>query len=369
MRNLSVLLADDEAIVREGLMTYIPWSDYGMEVVGHVENGKQALEIMEQTPIDILISDICMPKMGGLELIENSLFREMKPLVILISGYDDFSYAQKAIKSKIVFEYILKPIDLDELNNVLIAAKKEREKHLKSLEFPVLSEEEWELFAYSKDNKVMMMQNNILKDIKENKKVNAVKHFEEIWQTFLNRKLSDNFIYRYSFELVINIIDMVVEQKKSKELLNEDPISQVALINDIDMLKNYTIQMIELACDALKEKTDNNMSTLVCAALDYVNKNYQDHNLTLNLLADMLNTSANYLSARFKKEIGTGFVRYLNSLRIRKAKELLNDVSLKVYTISNNVGFYDVRYFSRTFRAYTGYTPTEYQKKLSNFET
>ena len=107
---LNVLIADDERIVRENMRQYIPWASMGMEVVDAVENGALALDILKSVPVDIMLMDIRMPVMDGLELLENIRALGLNVLVIVLSAYDQFEYAQKAIQSRLVFEYVLKPV-------------------------------------------------------------------------------------------------------------------------------------------------------------------------------------------------------------------------------------------------------------------
>lgn len=109
-----LLIVDDEKSVVDSLALTIPWSDYGIEEVHMAYSAAEALEIAGHQAIDIMITDIRMPEMDGLELIErvNQLSKKMK--CIILSGYDDFQYAQKALKAN-TFNYLLKPVIIEEL--------------------------------------------------------------------------------------------------------------------------------------------------------------------------------------------------------------------------------------------------------------
>lgn len=111
---LKMIIADDENIIREGLNRFIDWSSIGVEIIGLAENGSKALELILDRKPDIILSDISMPMLNGIELIE--LLRNHKILseVIFISAYSNFDYAQSAIKFG-AFDYILKPINEGEL--------------------------------------------------------------------------------------------------------------------------------------------------------------------------------------------------------------------------------------------------------------
>ena len=117
-----ILLVDDEAEVRTSIIRKIDWSAVGFQVVGDAENGVDALEKIEQLEPDVVLTDIRMPYMDGLEMAER--LREIHPSikVVLFSGFDDFEYAQKAIKLNII-EYILKPVNAEEMMEILLRIK------------------------------------------------------------------------------------------------------------------------------------------------------------------------------------------------------------------------------------------------------
>ena len=113
-----LMLVDDETLEREGLRDFIPWKELGVEVVGEASGGPQALEMATRLRPEIIITDIKMPDMSGLELA--SRLKPAMPLlkVIFVSGYQDFEYAKNAI-SLDAYGYVLKPVDDDELMNVV----------------------------------------------------------------------------------------------------------------------------------------------------------------------------------------------------------------------------------------------------------
>jgi two-component system, response regulator YesN len=117
-----LILADDESDVREGLLDQINWSSLGFDCVETAENGKEAAEMIEKARPDVVVTDIQMPFMNGLELAE--WIREHYPStrVIILTGFEEFEYAQKAIKLQID-EYVLKPFSSRELEQVLMKVK------------------------------------------------------------------------------------------------------------------------------------------------------------------------------------------------------------------------------------------------------
>ena len=113
-----ILLADDEEEVRKGIIRKIEWERLGFEVVGDAENGEDALEKIEQLRPDVVMTDIRMPYMDGLALTARIRQKYPSMKVLIFSGYDDFEYAQQAIKLNVT-EYILKPVNGEELTEIL----------------------------------------------------------------------------------------------------------------------------------------------------------------------------------------------------------------------------------------------------------
>lgn len=113
-----IILVDDEEEVRKGIIRKIDWEALGFQVVGDAENGQDALEKIEQLEPDVVMTDIRMPYMDGLTL--TSWIRQKYPSVkvLIFSGFDDFEYAQQAIKLNVT-EYILKPVNVEELTRIL----------------------------------------------------------------------------------------------------------------------------------------------------------------------------------------------------------------------------------------------------------
>jgi len=122
-----MIFVDDEAIVRAGISTCVPWDEVGFQLSAVFEHGLEALEYIRENQVDVVLSDINMPRMSGLEL--SRVLGEKFPdiIVILLTGYDDFEYAQEAIRNQ-VREFILKPITRTELSSVLKTIKEELDR-------------------------------------------------------------------------------------------------------------------------------------------------------------------------------------------------------------------------------------------------
>lgn len=124
---LKLMIVDDEPYTCEGIKLGIDWSKYNIEIVGIAYDGKEALEIVEKNPVDIIITDIKMRGMDGLDMSKKLRESGFSGQIIIMSGYQYFEYAQKAIDSG-VRKYLVKPIDLGELEEVIKQIFDEYEK-------------------------------------------------------------------------------------------------------------------------------------------------------------------------------------------------------------------------------------------------
>lgn len=129
----NLFLIDDEDEVREGMMSRTDWARFGFRPAGAFGNGKDALEALETAPPDLIITDVCMPYMDGLELaaVVAERYRDVK--VVILTGYEDFDYAQRAIRSK-VHDYLLKPINFRELSALLNKLRRELDEERRQKE-------------------------------------------------------------------------------------------------------------------------------------------------------------------------------------------------------------------------------------------
>ena len=135
---LKVMLVDDEPFTLQGLQVIIDWESGGFEIATTCSNGKEALKYLSENQVDLIISDIRMPEMNGLELLETIKREKISDAAfVLLTGYDDFAYTQRAIRNGCL-DYILKPVIEEELISVLkkvtnlnresIILRKDREK-------------------------------------------------------------------------------------------------------------------------------------------------------------------------------------------------------------------------------------------------
>ena len=129
MTTYKVLLVDDEEEVRNAIEQRINWEELGFEVIGKAQNGVKAMEIAEKLQPDVVITDIKMPYMNGLELARNLKEENPGVRILILTGFDEFEYAKEAVHLEIE-EYILKPLNAAEITKVFEDLKKKLDQEI-----------------------------------------------------------------------------------------------------------------------------------------------------------------------------------------------------------------------------------------------
>ena len=128
----SVLLVDDEYFIRVRVRKCVDWQALGFDMVADCESGREALELLEAHPFDLVVLDISMPIMDGLSLCREIRARGYDSQLVILTGYDKFEYAKSALSFG-VLDYILKPIDEEEMEQVVKKRVKESTEGISSI--------------------------------------------------------------------------------------------------------------------------------------------------------------------------------------------------------------------------------------------
>ncbi|MEW9502203.1 response regulator [Jeotgalibacillus marinus] len=151
-----VLLVDDEPLIIEGMKALIPWEDYGLEIAGEAYDGSHALQLLQENTFDIMITDIKMPKMTGLELIFHCKELNKDTKYIVLSGFQEFEYIKKGLKLGIE-NYLLKPVNEEELintiENVIEKKKKDTREDRNRASYVLRDNMVWRLLNHEIDEK------------------------------------------------------------------------------------------------------------------------------------------------------------------------------------------------------------------------
>ena len=166
---LKVLLVDDEPFIVQGLKVLLDWEKEGFEIVGSASDGREALCFLAEYEVDLIIADINMPYMTGLELLQKIRKEKISDAYFMIlSGHADFSYAQQAIRYECT-DYVLKPVDVDELTSILFKIRrmnenvKAKDETVQAMEYAYLARNMIALISGKYDNQNLDYVNSHMK--------------------------------------------------------------------------------------------------------------------------------------------------------------------------------------------------------------
>lgn len=361
---LKVLLVDDMDIIRRQVKRLKLWGENsGFIISAEARNGHEALAKLADSPVDLVITDIKMPKIDGLELLAKIMNDKLCPCVVLMSDYSDFDYVRQGLILG-AFDYMKKPIDEREFNKVLLRAKdvimdrkREQERLHENLG------EQAEEFLYEtgirqiseligdEEKKVMDVASDTADKIGKVLCYDLIK-VESVFNNTLSeivKAVFENYkwLARFLDGSEINYIDF--SQGKEFEAVKASFIHAVKSFNEyLNKLQNGL------------HKTD-----LIGQVSLYVLENI-DEDISLKTVADGLFINKTYLSEAFKQKTGVSFIGYITMIKMERAQKLIREGNLKVYEISDRLGFKDVEYFSKLFKKHMGVTPSEYRQNMLN---
>ncbi len=535
MDRYTILLVDDEEEVIQAIMKKINWESLGFSVIGYACNGVKAFEMVEEFQPDVIMTDIRMPYMDGLELSNRIKAEYPAAKILFFTGFDEFEYAKEAVHLE-VEEYVLKPINSVELTNVFTQLKNKLDQEIsekRNVEIlqkyymeslPLLqadfyvaliegrvSKEEIQrylldyqlsfpgpyyscLVIHTSSSQAPEQMNPMLLSTSVHKQ--AVEHLGEKWRakcfsylgnTILLTQLKgqpeiteltddcDRFC-KYARRMIgavvtigigqvcANILELpqsygsareavsyrsiygasrainlkeIVPQKAARRDSMENELSvlfkMIRLGSEEDVkkaagqyldhmsfpqktLEQYEIDIMELI-SAFYRFTVNNDITLddfsgdirklysrlldldpdmmynwltdrclflrntiisvrnsstksfVLKAKEYVHNNYENEELSLDFVCEILGVSNSYFSTIFKKETGSSFISYLTDYRMERASCLLIETNEKSYMIAKKVGYTDPNYFSYVFKRRFGVSPSKYRTEHSDRES
>lgn len=372
-----VLFAEDELLVRLGLQNSILWSKYEMEVAALADNGMEAYRLFEEIHPDILITDLRMEGMDGLELVKRVREIDKECAIVVISCLNDFETLRKLIPYNIN-AYVLKAsISIDEVCNVLEQTK----EYLISIGrtakkvIPDLEKTEDIISKYLLGDAVISLEDDF--EIFEHLLLFSL---EEENKDKIN-KLAMDFIY----ELVNRQIpgEMLVPLKdkefcvfyRSTEKKMDERIKRINnSIGDFlgvrfkithssrrkaenlkDWFDRAYVQQYEINID------ENSGKALIQKSIEYMQEHFRD-SLTLTDISRTIGLSVSYFSYLFKQETGKNYIEYLNEIRLLATMKDLMNTDEKVVVVAQKNGFQNLEYFSRYFKKQTGESPARWRK-------
>ena len=392
------LFVDDERLIREGISNLIDWERITGQELTLAENAKVALKYLEHEKYEIVISDIYMQDMNGIELAKCIKGKWPDVVVILLSAYEDFDYARKAIEAG-VFKYLLKPVipeELEDAVNEAISQVKINEETKKRIDH---SQEVLEDYRCE-------LKKNLWKDILSGNMRNEDEIFERFEKMNMSKNISPIYVVVYKTDDESMLYQNQVAIDKVVSSCFEGYIDTVFMDNYIVILliKENAKSVLYAFGDLVKEmfhfevymgegKTVKDLSTLhmsvesakyniqknrankkdeptqiVLAAVEMIRKEIENVDFNINTIANALYLTPAYFSRVFKRKMGMTCIDFIKNYRINLAKELLQNTDLSIQQISEKTGYATVYYFSQQFKQVTGESPGSFRKKRQKFD-
>ena len=335
-----VLFVDDDETIGFIVSKMKVWENSNFKITRYAQNGKEALLVLEKESFDLIITDIRMPIVDGLELLENIRKRGDKTFLVLASTYSEFEYAKRGLQNGAI-DYIIKPITEENLKELFIRVEKllkEKEDKPKETNLKVSKDriDKWYNLFINLEETPKILKDKYLKElndiVKEEKVIFSELLFEGIW------------------EKIVKVFPWVVKLENIEFLFKEESFEK-----EVEE-KIYNIQEI------IKKYKLNNYDSLINNVSEVILKNIGKDKL-LDIISEELQLSKDYIGKLFKNKIGITLNEYSTILKMEYGKKLLNGSNKKVYEISEELGYSTVDYFSKLFKNYTGFTPVQYRKK------
>ncbi|MBO4909983.1 MAG: response regulator [Lachnospiraceae bacterium] len=415
---MKVFLADDEIVVREGIRESFPWDETPYTLVGEAPDGEMALPMIRDTNPDIVITDIKMPFMDGIELCR--ILRAQMPWIgiIVLSGYDEFEYARQCIQLG-VREYLVKPINSENLREVLdkvskqISDERKAIEHAASLRSRIGSDEQLvkaKLIAslYSEEA-AAEDSHSVLKHL-HSMGCNVIAPFYAVVDAAYQPVSEGQAIVFDLAEGSGGVMHATSSRTGSVLLVMGDTAEDAeerayafaaSLVRELeraggsdirvgigeivdnpeDILKSFKSarHIRHILVDRAEEKAtilgtremgdvseESGTPEVISEAKLYMSQHFTDPNLMLQDVAKAVGMSNSRFSTVFSQQTGQTFTEYLIYLRLNKAREMLKTTNIKSSQIARESGYNDSHYFSYIFKKNVGMTPSEYRGQYQN---
>lgn len=359
-----VLIVDDEHLIRSSLSKKIGEIGPAFAVSGTAGNGETALEWLEEHYADICVTDVSMPILNGLELIDAIKKRYPWMHCIVVSSYDDFAFVRQSLQQGAI-DYILKPIEQETLTAALLKAsaklQQEREDRAASLMVQQLPHHRELMAQWTEKMKLGELSTLPLLV------VDTLETLERWARPRLDllMSLSFSWIKTVGEELSKDKIEIRLEEGVDIGL-GEATITK-------EKLRSYfrlcAVRRLEEGAAAIFEACKSSMDHPTRKALEdakqYIRDNY-NRKLSLQEIAECALMSKSYFANLFKQETGMTVWNYVITLRMDAARKLLLETPKKMYEIAQEVGYDNAVYFTQIFKEYFGLTPAEYKKRMES---
>lgn len=395
-----VLIADDEPKIRQGLKNTLEMFELPISVCAEARNGLEALEKSKEQRPDILLVDICMPKLSGIKFLEELRKLKLDCKIIIISGFNEFTYARQAITLG-VSNYLLKPIADEELRGALEEILEELKQSRKSKKFMDLMHQQMQqngvflrdvFFNDWMDGNLSQEERNEQMEFLEIEipeklllilvslrpeytgKITGGSVPEELYKITLEKVMGDLireykpvYVFMSRYQDVVGVMGGYRDEieKLNRRILDE--MERLVGGKCCVQIRNCRCNEIPKAYEEMRADARKVLECrpIVLQARKYIYANYEQRDLDLTQVADAIGCNPSYLSRIMKQELGISFKDFLTKLRIGQAIQLMQNNQLSLNQIAERVGYSNQHYFSAAFKNCQGVSPSEYRRNLT----
>jgi len=373
---LKLLIVDDQVSLHRYLDKVMDWEELGLTSVEHAYDGEEAATMVEQLHPDLMIMDIHMPLLNGIQSLERMQGLQKIPQTIILSAYDEFEYARDALRLK-ASQYLLKPVDAQLLKKSLSDLI---ETSILAARQAILSEINRTVYSGQIDSASIMNVQKAFEILSIDRY--AILTFEDSLHSEMDYSClmqGQTDINNHCILCTRHRNGQIVFVGGGEDLTDERlrQITEIVMdhmatsteslsfgMSSIAQDTAYLPQLITESTQALRSPASGTRFKLrdaVRRIKTYVENEYQE-DLTLQTVADRFDIDKYQLSRAFKQEFDINYWAYVTQVRMNKAAELLISTSLRNIQIAEHTGFLGESHFSRVFKKYYGATPKEYRE-------
>lgn len=268
-------------------------------------------------------------------------------------------------------------IGISSISNNIMNASRAYQEAGKALEYriirkssPVLVYDELSEFFKGRSLITQEVEENLLDCISSCDERSLKKFLEDILQgAFLNSNNNTSILYDVSIELLLIVNKFLASNVDIKSREHNDYYSIKTLLQkeNYEEIKSFMWAYLKHSFDLFQAHDEQSAGLIIENVKKYINEHYSEE-ITLNLLSEVVYVNPTYLSRLFKAKTGENFMDNLTKIRIDRAKELLSDLSLRIYDISELVGYKSRKHFGKIFKDMTNLTPKEYRNQITGFK-
>lgn len=357
----NMAIVEDEELERRALRSIIERNADDIRIVGEAKNGSEAVKLLENERIDVMLLDIKIPRPNGLELLQMVRERHLGTKVLIVTAYDYFDIMQAAIHYK-ADGFLLKPVRTD-----------------------ALLEGVRDCLALSSPGKVVPdLRPDPVNDVVEGDQNDSDFDLADRIRALVERRA-----YRDCLRLVRTRLESIYAHKDVAS--RHEVLDLAEILTDLleeagrKLTSSMARQVEELENQRLDARSQYKVQELLCQITDVLFDPGHDHGgaagerietvlhfiernlskgVTLEDAAEFAHVSPCYLSRLFRKKMHTTFISYLKGQRIERAKALLQNSDLPISNISLDLSYADANYFCKAFKKEVGISPTEYRQQF-----